>query len=94
MTVITVPVDDELEAPRADTDPAEAAATVGLGSQAYEALLDLIFSRELKQGDQIQERALATRLGIRARRCARPCTGWKANVSWSASRTTGCSCVW
>ena len=48
MTVITVPVDDELEAPRADTDPAEAAATVGLGSQAYEALLDLIFSRELK----------------------------------------------
>ncbi|WP_413734006.1 GntR family transcriptional regulator [Sodalis sp. RH21] len=36
----------------------------GLGNQAYEALLDLIISRELKQGDQIQERALALRLGI------------------------------
>lgn len=36
----------------------------GLGSQAYEALLDLILSRELKQGDQIQERALAARLGF------------------------------
>ncbi|QWA10958.1 GntR family transcriptional regulator [Sodalis ligni] len=36
----------------------------GLGNQAYEALLDLIIARELKQGEQIQERALAIRLGI------------------------------
>ncbi|WPB55643.1 GntR family transcriptional regulator [Xylophilus sp. GOD-11R] len=36
----------------------------GLANQAYEALVDLIFSRELQQGDQIQERMLALRLGI------------------------------
>lgn len=55
---------EQLE-PSAQTEGvAEAASAAGLGSQAYEALLDLIFSRELKQGDQIQERALAARLGI------------------------------
>jgi DNA-binding GntR family transcriptional regulator len=46
-----------------DLDP-DASNAGRLGNQAYEALADLIFSRELKQGDQIQERALATRLGI------------------------------
>ncbi|MFJ3058069.1 GntR family transcriptional regulator [Herbaspirillum sp. NPDC087042] len=35
-----------------------------LGLQAYEALVDLILSRELKQGEAVQERALAGRLGI------------------------------
>ena len=36
----------------------------GLANQAYEALVDLIFSRELQQGDQVQERMLALQLGI------------------------------
>ncbi|HEY0208349.1 GntR family transcriptional regulator [Acerihabitans sp.] len=36
----------------------------GLGNQAYEALLDLIVAKKLQQGEQIQERALAIRLGI------------------------------
>lgn len=36
----------------------------GLASQAYESLVDLIFSKELKQGDLVQERSLALRLGI------------------------------
>ncbi|WP_345536322.1 GntR family transcriptional regulator [Variovorax defluvii] len=39
-------------------------ASTGKGSQAYDGLLDLIFSRELKEGEQIQERALALRLGV------------------------------
>ncbi|AUL17548.1 GntR family transcriptional regulator [Bordetella bronchiseptica] len=36
----------------------------GLANQAYDALVDLILSRELKQGEQVQERALAQRLGV------------------------------
>jgi len=38
--------------------------TRGLANQAYDALVDLILSRELKQGEQVQERALAARLGV------------------------------
>jgi DNA-binding GntR family transcriptional regulator len=44
-------------------DAPEAGAT-SLGNQAYEALVDLILSRELKQGEAVQERMLAARLGI------------------------------
>lgn len=36
----------------------------GLANQAYESLVDLVFSRELKQGELVQERSLALRLGI------------------------------
>ncbi|WYX29968.1 GntR family transcriptional regulator [Achromobacter denitrificans] len=36
----------------------------GLANQAYDALVDLILSRELKQGEQVQERMLALRLGV------------------------------
>lgn len=36
----------------------------GLGNQVYDALVDLILSRELQQGEQIQERSLAARLGV------------------------------
>ncbi|MBP6018870.1 MAG: GntR family transcriptional regulator [Burkholderiaceae bacterium] len=36
----------------------------GLANQAYDTLVDLILSRELKQGDQVQERLLALRLGV------------------------------
>lgn len=36
----------------------------GKASQAYDGLVDLLFSRELKEGEQLQERALATRLGV------------------------------
>lgn len=43
---------------------AEANGGKGLGNQAYDALVDLILSRELKQGEQIQERSLALRLGL------------------------------
>lgn len=52
------------EAP--DDTGAETAPGIGKGlaNQAYEALMDLIFSRELQPGDQIQERTLALRLGI------------------------------
>lgn len=42
----------------------EGATSKGLGTQAYDALVDLILSRELKQGEQIQERALAHRIGV------------------------------
>lgn len=43
---------------------AEANGGKGLGNQAYDALVDLILSRELQQGEQIQERSLALRLGL------------------------------
>ncbi|VFR50459.1 Transcriptional regulator, GntR family [plant metagenome] len=43
----------------------EAASGVrGLGNQAYDALVDMILSRELRQGEQVQERMLAVRLGV------------------------------
>lgn len=35
-----------------------------LAIQAYDTLIDLIVSKELKQGEQIQERSLATKLGL------------------------------
>jgi len=48
-----------------ETEPdAGSAAGKGLANQAYESLVDLIFSRELKQGELVQERSLALRLGI------------------------------
>lgn len=43
---------------------AEGSGGRGLANQAYDALVDLILSRELKQGDQIQERILSLRLGV------------------------------
>lgn len=61
MSTETARTDPETASPELALDPAGAK---GLGSQSYEALLDLILSRELKQGDLIQERALALRLGI------------------------------
>ncbi len=36
----------------------------GLSNQAYDAIVALILSKELRQGDQIQERALAERLNV------------------------------
>jgi DNA-binding GntR family transcriptional regulator len=39
-------------------------ANKGLANQAYDNLVDLILTRELKQGDQVQERALALKLGL------------------------------
>ncbi len=39
-------------------------ASKGLANQAYDTLVDLILSRELKQGEQVQERALAQKLGL------------------------------
>ena len=38
--------------------------TKGLGNQIYDALVTLILSRELKQGEEIRERALALRLNV------------------------------
>ncbi len=45
-------------------DPITSEAAGGKGSQAYDGLVDLIFSREIKEGEQIQERLLALRLGV------------------------------
>lgn len=39
-------------------------ADKGLGNQVYDALVTLILSRELKQGEEIRERALALRLSV------------------------------
>lgn len=36
----------------------------GVGDAAYEAVLDLVLSRELRPGEVVQERRLAARLGI------------------------------
>ncbi|MEC5342557.1 GntR family transcriptional regulator [Brenneria populi] len=45
-------------------DTGDNSATKGLGNQVYDALVALILSRELRQGEQIQERALALRLNV------------------------------
>jgi len=42
----------------------DASASRGLSNQVYDALVALILSRELRQGEQIQERALALRLNV------------------------------
>lgn len=42
----------------------DASASKGLSNQVYDALVALILSRELRQGEQIQERALALRLNV------------------------------
>lgn len=48
-----------------ENDRQEAVSGVrGLGNQAYDALVDMILSRELRQGEQVQERMLAIRLGV------------------------------
>lgn len=50
-----VPAGDDLDEPLKDR---------GLGNLAYEAVLDLLVSAELRPGDPIQERALASQLGF------------------------------
>lgn len=50
-----VPAGDDLDEPLKDR---------GLGNLAYEAVLDLLVSAELRPGDPIQERALAIQLGF------------------------------
>ncbi|ATA25325.1 GntR family transcriptional regulator [Brenneria goodwinii] len=47
-----------------DVDAGENNATKGLGNQVYDELVALILSRKLRQGEQIQERALALRLNV------------------------------
>lgn len=47
-----------------DVDSLEHGAGKGLSNQVYDALVALILSRELRQGEQIQERALALRLNV------------------------------
>jgi DNA-binding GntR family transcriptional regulator len=54
-TPLDAGVDEEIEEPQKEK---------GLGNVAYEAMLDLLVSAELRQGDPIQERALAAQLGF------------------------------
>lgn len=56
--------DDGLPLAAQQDESSGLASGKGLGNQAYEALLDLIFAGELKPGDVMQERALALQLGI------------------------------